>query len=351
MAFLRHSSVLLVALCIDPSVCAAEDAADKTTARNLAREGQTALMQEDFETAADRFGQARKLVDAPTLHVGYARARAGQGRLVEAYEAYRVVLSAPVAPDSPPAFLQAVAAARKESTEIEKRLAWLTIEIDGLVKGDPVEVKVNGRVVNSATLGAPRPVDPGPVWVTVSAAGYEGGDTQELDAEEGQQDLTAEFTLEKLPEPDPEPVVAPAAPANPAQPTGFDALRHDWQEVAAWSSLGLGVLGVGVGVTAGIVAINEKASLDEQCIGKPPPMQDESVCDDISSAALSNYDTAGTVATVGFIAGGVFLAAGAVMLFTLPASATDSAVGSAAKREGFVAPYLGFGSAGVRGAF
>src|SRR5687768_3451734 len=76
-------------------------AADRTTARRLGTEGVTALKNGDFDTAADRFERANDLVPAPSFQVLLARARTGQGRLVEAYEIYRTIIREGVPPDKP----------------------------------------------------------------------------------------------------------------------------------------------------------------------------------------------------------------------------------------------------------
>src|SRR5690606_2794084 len=79
-------------------------AADRTTARRLGNEGVVALRSGDFDTAADRFERANDLVPAPSFLVLLARARIGQGRLVEAYEIYRTIIREGVQPDMPDAF-------------------------------------------------------------------------------------------------------------------------------------------------------------------------------------------------------------------------------------------------------
>ena len=78
-------------------------AADRTTARRLGNEGVVALKNGDYDTAADRFERANDLVNAPSFLVLLARARVGQGRLVEAYEIYRTIIREGVQPDKPEA--------------------------------------------------------------------------------------------------------------------------------------------------------------------------------------------------------------------------------------------------------
>src|SRR3954468_11558653 len=89
-------------------------AGERATARKLATEGQIALKKGDFDTAADRFERANDLLAAPTFLVRLARARTGQGRLVEAYEIYRKVIRDGVEADKPDAFKRALADAKQE---------------------------------------------------------------------------------------------------------------------------------------------------------------------------------------------------------------------------------------------
>jgi hypothetical protein len=65
-------------------------------------------------------------------------------------------------------------------------------------------------------------------------------------------------------------------------------------------------VGLGVGAVAGIVAISEKSGAN--CDGS-------GACD---GGPLSSAKTAAVVSDVGFIAGGVFLAAGAAILLFFP---------------------------------
>src|SRR3954471_18910572 len=111
------SLALLALVSLGPGLAQAQDrpsAADRATARKLATEGQIALKKGDFDTAADRFERANDLLAAPTFLVRLARARTGQGRLVESYEIYRKVIRDGVEADKPDAFKRALADAKQE---------------------------------------------------------------------------------------------------------------------------------------------------------------------------------------------------------------------------------------------
>jgi hypothetical protein len=159
-------------------------AADRTTARRLGIEGQIALKKGDFDTAADRFERANDLVSAPSFLVRLAKARVGQGRLVEAYEIYRTIIREGVEPDNPQAFKLALAEAQEEVKSVEPRLAWVTINVVG-ANPNQVEVSLNGTVIPSAALGAQRPADPGTLRVQAKASGYRTAEA-ELQLAEGQ---------------------------------------------------------------------------------------------------------------------------------------------------------------------
>lgn len=102
-------------------------------------------------------------------------------------------------------------------------------------------------------------------------------------------------------------------------------------------ALGVGVVGVGVGSIFGAMALGTQADLDASCPNKscPPRSRDD----------VDTLSTQSTVSTVGFIAGGVGLAAGAV-LYILGRPSTEKA------RTGLrVSPALSAAVGGVAGTF
>jgi hypothetical protein len=95
---------------------------------------------------------------------------------------------------------------------------------------------------------------------------------------------------------------------------------------------GVGILGIGAGAIFGVQASSKWSDAKSKCSDYPYGCTPEA--QDMQSSAKS----AGTISTVGFIAGGALLATGLVLYFTAP------------KRES-VALGIGPSSAFVQGTF
>ncbi|MGH7298628.1 MAG: hypothetical protein ACRELB_27050, partial [Polyangiaceae bacterium] len=104
--FLTGGGILLLAVAWAFPASGQADV-DRATARQLGEAGEQALSAKDYKTAEDDFRRADSLVHAPTLMLGLARALAGEGKLVEAQEAYRRIVREGVAPGSPRVFRKA----------------------------------------------------------------------------------------------------------------------------------------------------------------------------------------------------------------------------------------------------
>jgi hypothetical protein len=101
-------------------------------------------------------------------------------------------------------------------------------------------------------------------------------------------------------------------------------------------AMGVGGAGLAVGAITGFMALGKHSDLQDKCPnGKCPA--------DVSSD-VDSYHSLGTISTIGFIAGGVLAAGGAVLFFTAPKSAP-------AQTGGFIAPFVGPGSIGAVGRF
>jgi hypothetical protein len=109
--------------------------------------------------------------------------------------------------------------------------------------------------------------------------------------------------------------------------------------------LGVGVVGLGAGTFFGLQSMSKRSEADDLC---PNP----SSCDVRQQDKVNGLDddarSAQTLATIGFIAGGVGVAAG-VTLFVLSGKKQEQAATSTQKRE--LRPWLGPGSVGVSGTF
>ncbi len=306
--------------------------ADRATARALATEGYHALEKRDYQTAEDRFRRADALVHAPSLVVDHARALAGLGRLVEAYERYQLVVREGVAPGAPARFRRALADADRELKALEPRLAWLTITIVG---PSAPAVLVDGRAVPPAALGVRRATDPGTRRISATAPGYLPADAEVSLPEGGERQLTLEL------KPDPNanrlPAAAPIPVAPPNAGLGAPAPKRPSNAVA-YVSLGLGGAGLIVGAVTGGLFLDKRSELESKC-------PDASNCQ--QPHLISQYNRYGTISGIGLGVGVVGTVAGVWLLLAHRGREAPPAP----PKPVAVLPYVSVGHLGVQGAF
>jgi len=170
-----------------------------------------------------------------------------------------------------------------------------------------VKVSMDGTQVATTLDGRPLSVDPGEHVFRLETAGQAPVEKQWV-LREGDKDRRETVVIGPPP-----PVPAPAPPPAPGgeqqQPAG------SWwttQRTLAIVGGGLGVVGLGLGSVFGAFAMSAQNREKSDC-------GSSSSCN--HAQAVEDYNTAGsdaTASTVSFIAGGVFLAAGAVLWFTQP---------------------------------
>jgi len=312
---------------IAPIALAEPTASDRATARTLAQEGQHALEIKNYTMAIDKFSRADSLVHAPTLLLGLARAQVGSTKLVEAQENYNRIIREGVAPNSPKSWSKAVDDANKEVGAISARIPWVTITVLG--PSSP-EVVIDSTPVPHASLGVKRAINPGSHKIKVSAEGYLPQE-KSIALTEGQS-LSVNLELEQAPESAPP---AEKKVAAVAVDTGTSSGGGEWRRTVAYVAFGVGGASLIIGGVAGGLAIAKHSQLSDAC-------QPASNCDTSQRANIDSYHRLGTIADVGFIVGGVGVAAGVVLLVTQPKETTAGAKWS---------PYIGLGNAGVTGRF
>jgi hypothetical protein len=327
--FSRRFWVLVVAvasvgLSLSRTALAQPTEADRATARALAAEGYEALERHDYKVAEDRFRRADALVHAPTIVVDRARALVGLGRLVEAFEAYQLVLREGVPANSPPSWKQAQVDAGKEVPAVERRLAWLVLRVEG--PSDP-RVTIDGAPVPNASLGARRAIDPGRHTIRVTADGFVSTGRSVTLSEAQEQELT--IKLDTPPEVELQESPTPAAPPPEAE--------HKKPNIPMWVAFGAGGAGLIFGSVTGVIALNKHADLEPQCPNGDCPYE---LDDEVSS-----FRTFGTLSGIGFGVGVAGIATGAVLFFTNKSGSSSSETGTG------ITPRIGLGSVSVEGRF
>ena len=336
-------ATLLLGLGTTTSVALAADPSpqDIAQARDLGQQAQAAFDAGNFAESEKLWTGASNLYPAaPTLTLGLARTQAKLGKLVLAQESYnKIIREQSQNPNAPPAFKDALEAAKAEVGPVSARIASVVIHVDGAA--NPV-VTIDGQPVSSAGLGLKRPVDPGSHVVRAEAPGYKPAETSFQVAESGSAE--AKLKLEKAAE-----VAGPVEPAPAPQDGGGSkpvevGPGKSGNKTLAIAALGVGGAGLIFGSITGVLAIGQHGDLSDKC--------PDGRCPNNVSGDVDSYKTMGMLSTIGFIVGGVGLAAGAVLWFTAPKQTAGYKTVTRTAASGFSwQPYVGAGGGGVTGRF
>jgi hypothetical protein len=351
--------VLGLALSFSSLPAHAQTDEQRAAARSFATEGAKAFNEGRFKDAVDLFGRAETLVHAPPHLLFLARAHAKLGEFVKARENYLKIVREPIAANAPPAFVDAKAAAEQEVRDVEPHIASLTIRVEGGAGASDVAVLLDGQPVASVMIGAPRPIDPGTHKVEAGGTGFRAA-PQTVALKDGESKvvvlkLEADASAAPLvaPPPGAEPAAAPGATpaASTGSPTSDQGVSGPEDKsglrIGSYVALGVGVVGLGAGTLFTLQSSSKRSDADakfEECGGESGCTSDNPLSSEVD--ALDNdARSAMTLGIVGFVVGGVGLAAGAT-LFVL--SLDD---GKSASAEPRVSAFVGLGSAGLRGQF
>ncbi len=288
--------------------------ADKETARALFRLGDDKFHQGDYSGALDAFEAADEIMGVPTTKLERARTLTMLGRLLEAHDVLLRVSRIPVEADESRAFQDARAEAQTMSEDVAARIPSLRVRVQGLSEGADFDLRVDDAFVPSKASRFPRRVDPGLHLVVVSATGY-ATQRQRIDvAERDSAEVVIDMADDRL-----------AVEGDGGLPI----------PVLSLVGFGVGAAGLIVGSVTGGITLSRVSDLDDQCPDRTCPA---AVADDLDEAEVISH-----VSTVGFAVAGVGVTVGVVGLFFGGSSQDDEAVA--------VEPWIGPGSAGLRGRF
>lgn len=319
----------LAFVCLSAWVHADEDnPADVAAARKLGIEGVKLANSGKCSDAIDPLARAEKLHHAPTILGRLGECQVAVGKIVEGTENLQRVVREKLPAAAPAPFVAAKARAQKILDAAVPKIAHLTITVKA-PKGIEVSVKVDAEVVSDALIGASRPTDPGDHSIEASAPGFLTA-RRTLTLSEGQSSDVV-LTLE------PDSNARAATPQSSTQhaPPAAESTSSTRQTLA-YISLGVGGAGVVVGTIFGIMAMSKRNDLEKSCAGKVCPLALQS---DIDSARFS-----GTISTVGFVVGGLGIAAGATLLLWPQAVQVKTG-------QTTVQPFVGLAAAGIQGTF
>jgi hypothetical protein len=319
--------------------------AERAAARELGKQGLTALDQGDFAVAEDRLSRAIELHDVPTLRLARARTRRAREKLVSAGEDYRAVLRWPKAPGEPSVFAEARRDARSELDALEPRIPRLTI----VLRGGPAKVIVGGVEWPEALIGVPRPMDPGEYVVEVASADAPV-DSRRIRLAVGQTEtltLDAPVAVAKGVAPNAAAAAGSAggvslAVGNDAAPTGPDLdaaatapapapAQHRPRTAAYVTGAVALALAAGVAVT-GVLYLDAKSDYEDQ--------NNETTPTETKSELQSKASTIGWICT-GLAAGALVTGGISAYLFLAPDSSGEKETHAAVRSSGIARAEFG----------
>jgi hypothetical protein len=305
----------LVALMLIPAIAWAQLSGDEAVAQTLFDQGKVALAEKNYALACPAFEKSQRLSPAGGTLLFLAICREGEGKTATAWVLFNDVLSK--AREAKRVDRETVA--REHLDALTPRLEKVSIEVSAPMADEVVFV--DDVAIGRAVWGTRYPIDPGSHTLVARAAlkvayrtSFEVPTNASLVIPALLRDLKAE---------------AEAAAAAEAK-RGRELARENesrpssTQAVLSLTSLGLGVVGLGVGTGFGLASSSKHGEAIAAC--QLGPNRDQ--CDAKGLAANVDAQRAGNVSTVAFIAGGVFVATGAILWFTQPRAQSRVGLGA-----------------------
>lgn len=218
--------------------------------------------------------------------------------------------------------------ARSRADALRPKVPMMTLAVPVELASLPgLRIERDGEVMPSAKWNVPLPVDPGAHMVRASAPGKKPWErsTQALGGATLQIDVPLLEADDRPPEPPPAgtgtaaptgipSVSSSAPPAGSTAPPPGGAL--DGYRVGAIVAGAVGLVGIGVGAGFGAATFAKWGEALSHCPDGPTQP-----CAAPASALEQEARTSGTISTAAFVAGGVGLATGALLLILAPKGA------------------------------
>jgi hypothetical protein len=318
--------VVGLGVCAAPAVSLASEG-NKAAAEALFNEGRTLMAAGKYADAIGKLKASQDLDPGLGTLLNLAECYERTGKSATAWAQYREIASLARQQGSK----EREALAEQKSKALEPKLSKLSISLQQGADAQTLTITRDGTTVSSAELGVAIPVDPGKHDVTVTAPGKEKWSTT-VDVGEGGQTENIEIPL--LADSSSGGTVAAGAGATTTTPAADKPSDGSTQRTLGIVAGGIGLVGIGVGTFMGVKASSSWSDAKKECTAFPNQCTAKGVSlhDDASSQA--------TLSTVGFIVGGVGLAAGAVLFFTAGSGKQET-----------VAIGVGPGNVSVKGTF
>ncbi|HLK41297.1 MAG TPA: hypothetical protein VKU41_31315 [Polyangiaceae bacterium] len=314
----------------------------EATATALFDEGRKLMTQHRYADACPKLAQSQRLAPSGGTLINLAECYEHTGQTASAWAAWKDAAARANAAGKSAAEKNALARA----AALEGSLAKLTIAVSPGSDVPGLEVKRDGVPVGRAEFGNAMPVDPGSHLVEASAPkkkAFSSSVTVAPKQADAQVTVALADDAEALaaaPAPAPAPSLAtPAATTTPSAPVD-QGTPGATQRVVGLVVGGVGVAGLVVGSVFGL----EAQSKNSDAL-KPQNCRTSTLCSPNGLSLTDDAKNAATISTVAFVAGGVAVAAGAVIWLTAPRAAASTGL------RAVPVVGLGYGGVAVGGGF
>jgi hypothetical protein len=314
-AILRGTTAFALGVLVSTRAVAQNEAA----AEVLFQQGRELLEQGKIDEACSKLTQSQKLDPATGTLMALALCHEQQGLIAAAWLEFTEVESRARTEGRE----DRVTLARDRAAALRPRLSTLSIDVSEEVSRiTGLDVRRSGQVVPPASFGVPVPTD--------------GGEYELVATAPGRATWTQRVTVK--PERDVVRVTVPVLAAGrtetppAAETTGTDsgdsgaqpAKPGRWMRPVGLGVAGVGLVGIGVG---SYLALDAKGAYDDakkRC--------DAAGCEPGPHGEVEKAQTQGDLATIFWVAGGAFVAGGAVLWFLAPSSSDEKSSNAAGVR-------------------
>ena len=333
----RHIRGLLTAVLF---VCWATPSAaitseQKVKVRALVKEGGELIDSGQFAQARDRLMAALDLAHVPAIALYAARAHASLDELTRAAQLYRLAIEMPLDAalwDNDNTKTQFQRRSREEAKaelqQLLERNCTVKIRFVGEAKSD-IHVTLDGIGLDKKSLEDEQPLSPGSHVIAIVQGVTRRSQVVFLERAE-HKSVTFELSPAKIdgattPSPIGTLSVLPQAQQvskteshqGHAEPNQGHARAgtHATHDYLTWTAYGMGGLGLGTGIFAGIITLGKRSDLIRQGCSSDGSCPRSS---QIDSSDVESYNAWRTITKVGFIIGGVGAVTGLALTLTKP---------------------------------
>lgn len=307
-------------------------------AEDLFRQAKALMDQKKYKEACEKFEGSQRLDPSTGTLLNLADCNEKQGKLASAWGQFSEAATLAKRAGTP----DRAAVAQERAKALEPRLSRVRLNVGEKTKVPGLQIFRDDIALDSATWNGLSATDTGKHVFRATAPGkLEWKQIIDVVGEGKATDVNvpplADAPVEAKPEVKTAPTATETAPPPPPPPPPDTTLK-----TAGFVVGGIGVVGLGVGAIAGGLASSQWSSAKDKC--------PNNLCKDASAQSdAEGAKSKATLSTVGFVAGGVLLAAGVTMILVAPSSNAPATAGAFKRpvKSLAIAPSGGPGAAGI----